>query len=69
MAKFEIITENTPEYDPSRTTGDPVDRTTLIVQWSDVPNTSELRRFEDQRQPHLYSAFHFVEGSGVIHQN
>ncbi|MGR3792765.1 hypothetical protein [Vannielia sp. SX4] len=69
MAHYEIITEEAPEYKPSRTTGDPVGRTKVIVEWKDVPSSDDLKRFEDQRPPHLYSAFHFVEGVGMTHQN
>jgi len=66
MAKFEILSTKTPEYDPSRTTGDQVEKTSLVVEWSDEPTASNLRRFETQYPPHLYDAFHYAEGIGAI---
>ena len=66
MAKFEILSTKAPEYDPSRTTGDQVEKTSLVVEWSDEPTASNLRRFEAQHPPHLYDAFHYVEGVGKL---
>ena len=64
MSSFEIISTEAPEYDPSRTTGDGISKTSLVVEWSGEPTNWELRHFEEQYPPHIYSAFHYAEGAG-----
>ncbi|WP_282078717.1 hypothetical protein [Epibacterium ulvae] len=64
MATYEIVQTETPKYDPSRTTGDQTEKTSLIVEWTDEPSDRELRRFADQYPPHLYEVFHYCEGLG-----
>lgn len=38
MSSFEIISTEAPEYDPSKTTGDGMSKTSLVVEWSTKPS-------------------------------
>lgn len=66
MPSYEITSTIEPDHDPARTTGDQVAATSLVVEWSSEPTYEELRRFENMYPPHLYSAFHYVEGVGKV---
>ena len=69
MASYEIVTTETPKYDPSRTTGDQPEKISLIVEWTDEPSDRELRRFADQYPLHLFDVFHYCEGLGQVPRN
>ena len=68
MATYEVTYSKEPEYNPGRTTGDPVIRTELSVEWTGRPSDDELRRFEQTYPAHLFSAFHYVEGVGKVYE-
>lgn len=68
MATYDITLTDAPEVDPSATTGDAQLPAQVTVEWNRRPSEDEIRRFEDQYPPHMYAAFHYVEGVGKVHE-
>jgi len=67
-ATYDVSVVKEPEHNPNQTTGDPVEPTELSVGWSVRPSEQQIALFEREYPPHLYSAFHYVEGIGKIYE-
>ena len=72
MAKqptYDVQVTKVPEPNPNATTGDPVERTELSVQWKGYPSERQIAVFEREYPPQHYHAFHYIEGVGKVHES
>ena len=69
QATYDVQVVKTPEPNPNATTGDPVERAELSVQWIGYPTERQIEVFEREYPPERYDAFHYIEGVGKVHQS